>query len=129
MVKDNEITMKCLPAHLYVSTIPDATEEYKQRFESTKMGWKVMMFRASCENSSSPFCFYHNHKEDLRNMVLKINGMKDLTNVRERYRSYADAVRYHYPHLGEGKRVRLGVCFVKIVRVCSLTKITNGLGT
>ena len=63
VVKDNEITMKCLPAHLCVHSNPHEPEEYKKWFVSTRTGWKVGMFRGPCENCGSPFCLYHNKKE------------------------------------------------------------------
>ena len=47
---------------------------------------------------------------------MKINQIKELTNVGKRYRAYVDAVRNNFPHLGERERVRLGICFVKLVR-------------
>ena len=55
-------------------------------------------------------------KQQLRTILLNISQMNDLTNNAKRFRSYNDAVKEHYPHLGEGNRVRLGMCFVEMVR-------------
>ena len=115
-MKNHEIKTKCLPAHLCVHTNPHETEDYKKWFVSTETGWKVTMFRGPCDNCGSTFCLYNNNKEELRNMLLKIGRMKDLNNIAKRFRSYNDAVKEHYPHLGEGNRVRLGMCFVEMVR-------------
>ena len=116
VVKDNEITIKCLPPHLCINSKPHEAEDYKKWFVCTKTGWRVATFRGPCDNCGSPFCLYHHKKEQLRTMLLKISNMKDLSNNAKRFRSYNDAVKEHFPHLGEGNRVRLGMCFVEMVR-------------
>ena len=127
MVKDNEIVIKYLLAHLCVNTNADAVEDYKI-VQIYRVGMESGHLQERSRELWQSLLSLPYHNKELRNMLLKINSMSDLTNTGKKFQVYADAVRCHYLHLGKRKRVHLGVCFVEMARGLFPDEKYNGLG-
>ena len=52
----------------------------------------------------------------LRSLLLRIDKRSSKSNTQKRYSAYKEGVQAVYPNMGEGARIRLGFCFVEMVR-------------
>ena len=113
---NNNLTMIMPPPSKCHNTNLEAKQLFTKWFKEGNEGWEVDIFRFPCRSCGSPYCFFDKNKVVLRSLLLKIKKREGKTNKQKRYNACKEGVQAVYPNMGEGARMRLGFCFVEMVR-------------
>ena len=113
---NNNLTMILPPPSKCSDTNLEVEGALTKLFQEGKEGWEVQIFRFPCRTCGSPCCFFDKNKVVLRSLILKIQKRDGKSNKQKRYSAYKEGVQAVFPNMGEGARMRLGFCFVEMVR-------------
>ena len=109
--------MCSFPPTDFVDIEPYADDNFTKWYTKTRTGWVVKNHEVPCYGCGSPWCLYHENRQELREKIDAMARCRHSTMKQKRYRCYRDAISMKWGTLGHTNMKRVGWCWENKVKV------------